>query len=126
MVLRKAPSPRFPNTMQVMFSSLATLQMASPGVPSSILLLQGTYKLENVSRINKTLTEKIRVCIVNPFWHPVGLKCIIKTTNARYINHYFYSSASPLLSGPKFLILESDWLLNSACSGGPDFSYLDP
>ena len=64
MVLRKAPSPRFPNTMHVMFSSLATLQMASPGVPSSILLLQGTYKLENVSRINKTLTEKNKYALL--------------------------------------------------------------
>ena len=47
MVLRKAPSPRCPKTMHVTFSSLATLQMASPGVPSSILVLQGTWKVEN-------------------------------------------------------------------------------
>ena len=68
MVLRKAPSPRFPNTMHVMFSSWATLQMPSPGAPSSILLLQGTWKLENVTIYHNIITEKNKVHIVYPSW----------------------------------------------------------
>lgn len=37
---RNAPSPRFPSKMHVTCSSLATLQIASPGEPNSILALK--------------------------------------------------------------------------------------